>query len=124
MSTDGSGPGGAPGPLTIRLNYLRVGVPVVHVGGRLDQLTAPDFQHVLKDQLAAAPWAIVLDLSALSVLEPGAVPTLAHVARCAGEADIGLYLVADSTLSRTLATAAPELFEIHPTTEAAINALS
>ena len=79
--------------------------PVVHVGGRLDQLTALDLQHLLDDRLAAAPWGIVLDLSALSVLEPGAVPTLVHVASRAGEADIGLCLVADGTVSQALATA-------------------
>ena len=124
MSTNGSAPAGAPGSLTIRLNHSRPGLPVVHVGGRLDQLTAPDLQRLLDDQLAASPWAVVLDFSALSVLEPGAVPTLADVARRAAEADIGLCLVADGTVSRTLATAAPELFEIHPTTEAALSALS
>jgi anti-anti-sigma factor len=124
MSTNGSGPAGAPGTLTIRLNHLRAGVPVVHVSGRLDQLTAPNLQHLLEDQLAAAPWAIVLNLSTLSVLEPGAVPTLTHIAHRAGEADIGLCLVADGTVSHTLAAAAPELFEVHPTTEAALSALS
>lgn len=97
---------------------------MVHVGGCLDQLTAFDLQHLLDDQLAAAPWAIVLDLSTLSVLKPCAVPTLVHVACRAGEADIGLCLVAEGTLSQTLATVAPELFEIHPTTKAALRVLS
>jgi anti-anti-sigma factor len=90
-----------PAPLTLRLDHLRAGVPVVHVSGYLDHRTAPDLQHLLNDQLAAtAPWAIVVDLSALSVLKPDAIPTLVHVAYRAGEADIGLCLVtADYTLA-------------------------
>jgi anti-anti-sigma regulatory factor len=81
---------------------------------------------VLDDQFAAAPWAIVVDLSALSVLKPDVVPTLVHVACRAGEADIGLCLVtADHTVNGALATAGVhDLFEIHPTTEAALRALS
>jgi anti-anti-sigma factor len=114
MSTNVSGPADASGTLTIRLGHLRAGVPVVHVSGRLDQLTVSDLQHLLNDQLAAAPWAIVLDLSALSVLKPCAVPVLVYVACRAGEADIGLCVIAEGTVSRTLATAAPELFEIRP----------
>jgi hypothetical protein len=54
------------------------------------------------------------------------VPTLVHVACRAGEADIGLCLVtADHTVNGALATAGVhDLFEIHPTTEAALRALS
>jgi anti-anti-sigma factor len=101
-------------------------VPVVHAGGCLDSRTAPDLQHLLDDQLAAAPWAIVLDLSALAVLEPGVVSALVHVACRAGEVDIGLCLVtADQTVHQTLAAAGVhELFEICLTTEAALRVLS
>jgi hypothetical protein len=66
----------------------------------------------------------VLDFSALSVLKPCAVPVLVHIACRAGEGDIGLCLIAEGTVNRTLASAAPELFEIRPTTEAALHALS
>jgi anti-anti-sigma factor len=116
MCADADGPAGPLSILTLHLDHLRAGVPVVHASGCLDHGTAPGLQHVLGGQLAAAPWAIVLDLSALCVLKPDAVPTLVHVAYCAGEADIGLCLVtADHTISGTLATAGVhELFEIHP----------
>jgi anti-anti-sigma factor len=126
MCTDVDGPADTPGTLTLRLDHLRAGVPVVHVSGCLDHRTAPDLQHLLNDQLATAPWASVVDLSALSVLKPDAIPTLVHVAYRAGEANIGLCLVtADYTLNGALATAGvQEIFEIYPTTEAALRALS
>jgi anti-sigma B factor antagonist len=126
MSTNADEPAGPPGTLTLRLDHLRAGVPGVHASGCLDRTTAPDLQHVLDDQLAAAPWAIVIDLSAVSVLEPTAVPTLVQIAYRAGEADIGVCLVtADSAVKGALATMGVEkLFEIHSTTEAALRALS
>jgi len=80
MCADADGPAGTPGTLTLRLGHLRAGVPVVHASGRLDGMTAPGLQHLLDDQLATEPWAIVVDLNALSVLKSEAVPTLVHVA--------------------------------------------
>jgi anti-anti-sigma factor len=126
VNTDANGPEGPPGALTVRLEHLRAGVPVVYATGWLDHTTASDLQHVLDKQLAAAPWGIVIDLSGLSVLKPDAVPILVQIAHRAGEADIGLCLVtADHTVNSALATAGlVGLFEIHPTTEAALRALS
>jgi anti-anti-sigma factor len=119
-------PGGTDESLTIRLNHCRSVVPVIHVGGRLDHRTAPGLQHLLNEQFTAAPWGIVLDLSALSVLEPRATPTLVHIANRAGEANIGLCLVIpDSAVRRVLTTVGiSELFEICPTIEAALRTLS
>ena len=126
MNTDTNGPKGSPGALTVRLEQLRAGVPVVYASGCLDHTTASKLQHVLDEQLAAAPWGIVIDLSGLSVLIPDAVPILVQVAHRAGEADIGLCLVtAEHTVNSALAAAGlAGLFEIHPTTEAALRALS
>jgi anti-anti-sigma regulatory factor len=124
MCADADGHAVSPGTLTLRLDHLRAGVPVVHASGCLDQMTAPGLQHVLDEQLTTAPWAIVVDLSALSVLEPDAVPTLVHVACRAGEADIGLCLVTAGHTANGALGAAAELFEIYPTTGAALRALS
>jgi anti-sigma B factor antagonist len=77
----------------VRLGHLRAGVPCVHVQGRLDHATASGVQQVVLGLLAAAPWAVVLDLRALTGLTPDAVPALVELACHAGEADIGLYLV-------------------------------
>jgi anti-sigma B factor antagonist len=112
--------------VTIRLDHLHAGVPVLHVGGCLDELTSLDLQQLLDDQFPAAPWAIVLDLSPLSIPDRGAVPTLVQVACRASEADVGLCLVTtDGAVIQVLATAdVLELFEIYPTTEAALRALT
>lgn len=125
MDRDEREPGGTEENLTIRVDHCRAGVRVIHVGGRLDHRTAPDLQQLLDHQLAAAPWGIVLDFSAVSVLELGAAPTLVHIANRAGEDDVGLCLViADSAVLRVL-TAADilELFEIFPTIAAALRTL-
>jgi anti-anti-sigma regulatory factor len=124
MCADADGHAVSPGTLTLRLDHLRAGVPVVHASGCLDQMTAPGLQQVLDEQLTTAPWAIVVDLSALSVLKPDAVPTLVHVACQAGEADIGLCLVTAGHTANGALGAAAELFEIYPTTGAALRALS
>ena len=124
MCADADGHAVSPGTLTLRLDHLRAGVPVVHASGCLDQMTAPCLQQVLDEQLTTAPWAIVVDLSALSVLKPDAVPTLVYVACRAGEADIGLCLVTAGHTANGALGAAAELFEIYPTTGAALRALS
>jgi hypothetical protein len=75
---------------------------------------------------AAAPRAVVLDLGALSGLTPNAVPALVELARHAGEADIGLYLVtADRLVVQALAAAGVRrLFEVHPGIDSALRAMS
>lgn len=60
MCADAEGAASTPGTLTLRLDHLWVGVPVVHASGCLDHLTAPGLQHLLDDQLATASWAIVV----------------------------------------------------------------
>ncbi|NMH96792.1 STAS domain-containing protein [Pseudonocardia sp. K10HN5] len=99
---------------------------IVHASGRLDRATALRLRQLLDDQLAAAPRAIVLDLTSVSVVEPDGVETLDYVARRAGEADIGLGLVTvDGAVIRALATAGVDaLFDVYPSTEAARRALT
>jgi anti-sigma B factor antagonist len=113
-----------PATLTIRLEQLRPGVRMTHVGGRLDQATAPALRRLIAEQLEASPWAILLDLSAVSALETSGIATLISTATRAAQADIGLYLVMpDGELRQTLRSAGVhELFEIHPTAESAMRA--
>jgi anti-anti-sigma factor len=115
-----------PEVLTLRLDHLRAGIPLVHASGSLDQRTAPRLREVFDEQLAASPWAVVIDLSAVLTVERGAVPVLVEIASCAGEADVGLCLVSgDREVERVLATArVRELFEIHSNHESALGALS
>ncbi|MDT7703774.1 MAG: anti-sigma factor antagonist [Pseudonocardiales bacterium] len=122
---DGSvAPEGGSSP--VRLSHLRPGVPCVHVQGRLDDAAVPGFQHLVRGLLDAAPWAVVLDLRALTGLAPGAVAALVELARHAGEADIGLYLVAvDRPVARALAAGGVHrLFEIHRSVDSALRAMS
>ena len=94
------------------------------VHGRLDHTTAPGIRQIVVDLLAAAPWAVVLDLRTLTGLTPDAVPALIELASRAGEADIGLYLVTDPIVDQTLAAAGvSELFEVHPTIDSALRAM-
>jgi anti-sigma B factor antagonist len=125
VDKDANGRGGTRATLTVRLDYPRTGVLVIQASGRLDAVTAPGLRHLLDDQLAAAPPAIVLDLSSLSVLGPGAVHVLVHVACSAGEADIGLGLVTidEATIGALVTADVNDLFDIHPSIEAARRAL-
>jgi hypothetical protein len=85
-------PGGSHATFTVRLDYLRAGVPAIHASGCLSHRMAPELPRVLDDELATAPRAIVFDLNALSVLAPDAVPTLVDIAHRVGQADIGVGL--------------------------------
>ncbi|WP_410479406.1 STAS domain-containing protein, partial [Pseudonocardia sp. H11422] len=121
---DGSAaPWGSP---RVRLSHLRPGVACVHVQGRLDHAAVPGFQHVVLGLLAAAPWAVVLDLRAVTGLAPGAGAALVELVGHAGEADIGLNLVAaDRRVVQALATAGVRrLVEIHPSTPSALRTMS
>jgi anti-sigma B factor antagonist len=124
MPTDDGESAHTPATLTIRLEQLRPGVRMIHVGGGLDQATAPALRRLIAEQLEASPWAILLDLSAVSALETSGIATLISTATRAAQADIGLYLVLpDGELRKTLRSAGVyELFEIHPSAEAAMRA--
>ena len=114
---------GGGGP--VRLIHLRPGVPCVRVHGRLDSITAPGVRQFVFELLTARPWAVVLDLCAVTDLAANAVSALVELASYAGEVDIGLYLVAAGPLlHQALATAGvSQLFEIHPTIDRALGAM-
>ncbi|MHC8501906.1 STAS domain-containing protein [Pseudonocardia bannensis] len=93
--------------------------------GRLDHTTAPAVQKFVLEVLATSPWAVVLDLRALTDLAPDAVPALVELAYVAGDADIGLYLVTtDPVVAHVLAAASVHrLFEIHPDIDSALRTM-
>ena len=106
----------------VRVVHLRPEVPLVHVQGCLDHTSAPAVQKFVLEVLAISPWAVVLDLRALTDLAPDAVPALVDLASVAGDADIGLYLVATNPVVADVLAAAGvhELFEIHPDIDSAL----
>ena len=125
MNSEPDGTGGPPDALTVHLDHLRPGVPLVRASGWLNHLSASSLQQVLHDQLAASPWALVVDLSSVDALDAAGVSTLVGVAHRAGHADIGLYLVAADTATAALAASdTEELFEIYQSVEAALHALT
>jgi anti-anti-sigma factor len=126
MGIDAGEPANVSGTLVLQLDHLPAAVCLVRVSGCLDRTTLPELSHVLDEELAAAPAAIVIDLSALSVITPDAVPALVRVAYRAGDADIGLCLVsADPTVNGALALAGvDDLFEIHQSVRAGLRSLN
>ena len=109
----------------VRVVHLRPEVPLVHVQGCLDHTSAPAVQNFVLEVLATSPWAVVLDLRALSDLASDAVPALVELAAVAGDADIGLYLVtSDRMVADVLAAAGVhQLFEIHPEIDSALRTM-
>lgn len=125
MGADGDqwAPGERDSP--VRLVHLRPAVPLVQVQGCLDHTTATALHTFALAVLALSPWAVVLDLRALTGLAPDAVPSLVELACVAGGADIGLYLVtADPEVADVLAAAGVDrLFEIHSDPDSALRTM-
>ena len=109
----------------VRVVHLRPEVPVVHVQGCRDHTSAPGVQKFVLEVLATSPWAVELDLRALTDVAPDAVPALVELAAVAGDADIGLYLIAtDPVVAHVLAAAGVhQLFEIHPDIDSALRTM-
>jgi anti-sigma B factor antagonist len=57
-------------PLDLQVSY-RLGVPLIYVTGELDHQTAPQLRAVIDEESAAAPPAVILDLSALVYMDSG-----------------------------------------------------
>jgi anti-anti-sigma regulatory factor len=109
---------------TVATSPLRPGVPIVRVRGRLNSATAGELMLVAGRCLDTSPWALVIDLTGLSDLRAGAVSTLVDLAKRAGPADIGLYLVTSGgAVDLMLDAEAAGLFDIHHSVESAVRAL-
>jgi ABC-type transporter Mla MlaB component len=104
---------------------LRPGVPIVRARGRLDRATVGRLWMALDHCLDAAPWAVVVDLTALSEIRAGAVPTLVDVARRAAADGIGLHFVtAGGAVDQVLGgPPGADLLVIHHSVAAAESAL-
>jgi anti-anti-sigma regulatory factor len=124
-SRDGSGEEAVPS-VTVQFSQLRPAVPMLRADGQLTLSTAPGLLPLLARTVGKRPWAVVLDLSGLTVLDVEVVAALVDVAVQAGEADIGLYVVApDGIVPAALyAAGAPQLFDLHCDIESALKALA
>jgi anti-anti-sigma regulatory factor len=101
--------------LIVTARQLWPGVPLLQAQGDLMPTTAATLLGRLDSEFAEDPWALVLDLSAVSALHSAVVPALVDVATRAGDADIGLYLLVsgDVVPSALEAAGVLDLFELH-----------
>jgi anti-anti-sigma factor len=108
--------------LQIQHSYPRPAVALVHVTGPLNEATAEQLRRHLDELFEERPWAIVLDLTAVSSIERGAVPSLADAAGRAGRTDVGFYLVVDDhLLEQALAgDGLVALFDVHASVDSAL----
>ncbi|WP_211177232.1 STAS domain-containing protein [Pseudonocardia acidicola] len=115
-----------PPTLTVELGQARPAVPLLRAVGELVPSTASTLFGPLGRELGKRPWALVLDLSALSTMHAEVVPVLVDVARWAGEADIGLCIVVtDAVVPPVLQDAGVlQLFELHRDLDGALDAVS
>jgi anti-sigma B factor antagonist len=107
-------------------HYPRSGVCAVMVEGELDMLTAPLLEGCVREQLAAAPTHLVLDLEQVRFLGSSGLNCLLRVRELIHQAGLQLHLA--GLISRVVArpfdvTGLRGLFDIYPTLTHAVGAL-
>ena len=74
----------------LQVSY-RLGAPLVYVRGELDHQTAPRLRAIIEEESAAAPPAIILDLTGLSYMDSGGLSLVFEtINRLKGKAWLGL----------------------------------
>jgi len=103
----------------VETGQLRPGVPLVRVWGWLDGPAGVGLRLILDRCLDGSPWAVVVELSALSGSRAAAASPLVEIASRAATTDIGLYLVTTGgAVDRVLGDRETgELFDIHHSVE-------
>ncbi|MHA6792520.1 STAS domain-containing protein [Pseudonocardia bannensis] len=93
------------------------GIYRLRLTGGLDATAAPSLHALAREQLAASPRLLALDLTHLARLTSAGALALADVAEWAGQADIALCLIAPPAhpvYDALIAVDLGELFEVHP----------
>src|SRR6187401_1960606 len=118
---DGAGGGSAaaaPEPAVTVLDGPVPGVRLLRPTDALDDTTGRVLQRVAVDVLASAPPFVLVDLSAVDTVTADGVAALVVVAETAGEADIGLVVVARDRMRAALAdNDVHDLFELYETVD-------
>jgi anti-sigma B factor antagonist len=114
--------GPQPEMLAVYLDMPRPGVRVVGLRGELNLRTASDLEQVLDGQLAAAPRAVVIDLTELESLGPDGVFVLVFAAYRSAMDRIGFCLAgAGRQVANALdASGLIETLDMHDTVEDAL----
>jgi anti-anti-sigma regulatory factor len=120
----GSGSAAAPEPAVTVLDGRWPGARLLRPTDALDDSAGRALQRVAADVLACAPPFVLVDLSAVDTVTADGVAALVVVAETAGEADIGLAVVAGDRMRVALAeNDVHDLFELYETVDEALEAM-
>jgi anti-anti-sigma regulatory factor len=120
----GCGSGGTPEPTVTVLDGPAPGARLLRATGVLREAAGRALHRVAADVLAGAPPFVLVDLSAVHTVTPDGVAALVVVAETAGEADIGLVVVAGDRMRAALAeNDVHDLFELYETVDEALKAM-
>jgi anti-anti-sigma regulatory factor len=120
----GSGSAAAPEPAVTVLDGGWPGARLLRPTDALDHSAGRALQRVAADVLACAPPFVLVDLSAVDTVTADGVAALVVVAETAGEADIGLAVVAGDRMRVALAeNDVHDLFELYETVDEALEAM-
>jgi len=118
------GSAAAPEPAATVLDGRWPGLRLLRQTDALDDTTGRVLQRVAADVLACAPPFVMVDLSAVDTVTSGGIAALVVVAETAGEADIGLVVVAGDRMRAALAeNDVHDLFELYETVDEALEAM-
>jgi len=120
----GGGSAAAPEPAVTVLGGPAPGARLLRPTNALDDTAGRALQRVAADVLACAAPFVVVDLSAVDTVTADGVAALVVVAETAGEADIGLAVVAGDRMRAALAeNDVHDLFELYETVDEALEAM-
>ena len=122
---DGAEDGSAASEPAVRvLDGPSPGALLLRPTNALDDAAGRALQRVAADVLACAPPFVLVDLSAVDTVTADGVAALVVVAETAGEADIGLAVVAGDRMRNALAeNDVHDLFELYETVDEASEAM-
>lgn len=102
------------------------GFPVVSIKGEIDVYSAPQLKEALTGLLEADASAVVVDLTDVGFLDSTGLGALVAARTSATDSDVRLPIVSDRDriLKLFRITGLDGVFEIYPTVDAAVSALS
>jgi anti-anti-sigma regulatory factor len=117
------GNGAASEPMVTVLDGPLPGARLLRLVRALDEAAGQALQRVAADVLAGVPPFVLVDLSVVDAVTTEGVAALVVVAEKAGEADIGLAVVAgDGPRTAFVESGVEDLFELYATVEQALKA--
>lgn len=120
----GGGSAAAPDLAVTVLDGPLPGVRLLRPTDALDDTAGRALRRVAVDVLASTPPFVLVDLSAVDTVTADGVAALVGVAETAGEADIGLAVVAGERMRAALAeNDVHELFELYESVDEALEAM-